>query len=630
MPVTNLVGDQRADEKSAESYRPIGDYAIIGDCRSAALVSREGAIDWLCWPAFASPSIFAALLDAGRGGRFVIQPEGVFRTERRYVPGTNVLETIFHTESGSVLLRDAMPVLSEHDKRMRLTAEREILREVVGLSGAVSVRVRYEPKPGYARPRAMLRDRGWAGIWCESGPGVLVLRGDAPLAVAPGGEVAGGTALVRAGARLAFALTYSEDGPAVIPALGDAARERMAGTIAWWERWIAACTYDGPYREAVRRSVLTLKLMCYAPSGAVVAAPTTSLPERIGGERNWDYRYCWLRDAAFTLRALMALGYEDEAAAYSDWLLHSTRLSWPRLQVLYNVYGETRLRERTLDHLEGYRGSAPVRIGNGAHDQVQLDVYGEVADAVVRVVTNRAFFDRDTVQFLDGIGRTVCDRWREPDSGIWEPRSGPRHYTHSKALCWVALDRLIDLHERFGIALDVARYRDERAALRAEIERHGYNAALGSYTQVFDGDTLDASLLTLPWYGYIEATHPRMASTLARVRERLGVGALLHRYLADSDDGLTPGEGAFGLCSFWAIDCLARGGQSDLARRQFEEMLGYANDVGLFAEEIAIGSGEHLGNFPQAFTHVGVINAALTLREMGDGNAVPPEERDSR
>jgi GH15 family glucan-1,4-alpha-glucosidase len=606
-----------ASTPTTERYPPIGDYAIIGNCRGAALVSCEGSLDWLCWPQFDSPSIFAALLDAEQGGRFSIRPIGAFRTQRRYLPDTNVLETIFHTADGSLVLHDVMSIASEEDTQNELVAEHEILRGLEGLTGEVEVEIVYEPRPGYARQAVSLEQRGQLGVWCRVGRGTLVLRGEVPLDIAADKRSVRSLVRIRTGERRYLSLSYSEDGPAVIPALGASARSRVEQSVQWWRKWTGRCTYEGPYRDRVVRSLLALKLMCFAPSGAVIAAPTTSLPEKIGGVRNWDYRYCWLRDASYTVRALLELGYEEEAEAYCGWLLHATRLTWPKLQVVYDVYGKARLPEDELDHLEGYAGSRPVRIGNGAHDQIQLDVYGEVLDAISRVANGPDFFDRDTVRFLNGLGRTVCEQWREPDAGIWEGRSEPKHYTHSKVLCWVALDRLIELHETHGLQIDADRFLAEREAIRDAVERRGYNEHLGSYTQVFDGDTLDASLLTLPWYGYIDGTHPRMIATLGRIRERLGHEALIYRYADDADDGFPSGEGAFGVCGFWAVDCQVRCGHIGAATEAFEQLMGYANDVGLYAEETDVESGAALGNFPQAFTHLGLINAALTLAANG-------------
>ena len=601
--------------QGSDPYPPIGDYALIGDGRSAALVSRDGSIDWLCWPRFDSPSIFAALLDTARGGRFRVRPTGTFRSERRYLPDTNVLETVFHTASGAVALRDLMPVVSEEDKRAALIPEHEVLREVEGLVGQVDLEVVYSPRPDYGRKHPDLISRGAFGLWCEGTGSAVVLHSDLPLQVSPDRQNAYGVATIASGERKHLSLVYSADAPGVIPLLEDAARDRIERSVRWWRDWANRGTYDGPYRDAVMRSALVLKLMTYAPSGAVVAAPTTSLPEEIGGVRNWDYRYCWLRDASLTLRALFDLGYAEEAEAYLSWILHATRLTWPELQVLYDVFGEAHLPESELSHLSGYANSRPVRVGNDAHGQLQLDVYGEVIDAVTRFASRGGHVDRDTARMLNGLGETVCRRWREPDEGIWEGRAGRFHHTHSKVLCWVTLDRLIALHDTGRLRVDRDRFRSERDAIRTAIEARGYNPRLDSYTRLFDGDDLDASLLTLPLYGYHEGTHPRMRATCQRVHERLARDGLVYRY--QTDDGLPPGEGAFGICSFWAVECRARGGDVEGATEAFERLLACANDVGLLGEEIDPETGAALGNFPQAFTHVGLINAALTLAECG-------------
>ena len=617
-------------------YPPIDDYALIGDCRSAGLISGDGSLDWLCLPRFDSSSVFAALLDAREGGRFRIRPVGEYSSERRYLPDTNVLETTFRCPSGAFVLRDLMSVSSEEDKRASLTPEHEVLREIEGIDGEVEVEVLYGPRLDYGLTRPVLERQWDHSLRCEVGGAALILRSELPLELEGDSRGASGAVRIRTGERKYLSLTYSREAPAVIAPLGEAARERIERTVRWWQEWANRCTYEGPYRDAVVRSAVALKLMTYAPSGALVAAPTTSLPEALGGVRNWDYRYCWLRDASFTLRALYALGYREEAEAYIGWLLHATRLTWPELHVLYDVFGEARLPERELVHLEGYAGSRPVRIGNDAQGQLQLDVYGEVINGAARFLDRGGRVDRDTSRMLDGLGRTVCKRWREPDEGIWEGRSGRFHNTHSKVLCWVALDRLIEMHEAGYLDVSVDLFRANRDEVRKEIEAHGYNERIGSYTRTFDGEEMDASLLTLPLYGYIEGAHPRMRSTCARIHEKLATGELIHRYETGTDDGLPPGEGAFGICSFWAVECVARGGNIEGATQAFEQLLAYANDVGLFAEEIDPDTGAALGNFPQAFTHIGLINAALTLAEYREGNApaaaelpssdIPPED----
>lgn len=606
----------------AEQETPIADYALIGDGRSAALISRDGSLDWLCWPCFDSPSLFAALLDPDRGGRFRIRPTGSFRAARRYLPDTNVLETVFSCQSGSVALRDLMPVAAETERRSVPEPEHEILREVEALEGEVELDVLYAPRPDYGRVAPHLFDRGPFGIWCETGRGVLVMRDELGSRLSPDKQTASGVVRLRAGERRHLSLAYGREAPMVVPLLGEAARSRVEQTVRWWRDWVDGCRYRGPYRNAVVRSSLALKLLAFAPSGALVAAPTTSLPERSGGDKNWDYRFCWLRDAAFTVRCFFGLGYDAEAESFLDWLLHATRLTRPQLQVVYDVFGEARLPERTLDHLAGYSNALPVRIGNDAHRQFQLDVYGEVADAAAIAATQGVRFDREAIQMLNGLGRTVCARWREPDAGIWESRSRHIHYTHSKVLCWVALDRLVRLHEKYGFALDGGRFRAEREAIRAEIEARGFSPGLGTYTRRFDGDDLDASLLLLPLYGYIDAAHPRMRATTDHVLATLGRGPLVYRYPAIDDQGQSTGEGTFGACAFWAVEARARGGDIPGAQDTFEHLLNYANDVGLFAEEIAADSGQALGNFPQAFTHIGLIGAALTLAECA-GNGAP-------
>jgi GH15 family glucan-1,4-alpha-glucosidase len=596
------------------AYRPIGDYALVGDSRSAALVSSAGSIDWLCWPRFDSPSIFAALLDVRHGGRFAIAPAGPFTATRHYVGDTAILETTFRAAGGVVRLTDLMPVASEAQKARELSPDHELLRHVECLSGTVDIDVLFDPRPDYGRVTPRLIHRQPFGLVCEHRAQVMALQSEIPMTAGaePGAR---GHVRLRAGETRTLSLTYDRWLPLVLMPLGGAAAARIARSREWWDDWIRACRYDGPCAEAVHRSAITLKLLTYAPSGAVIAAPTMSLPEEIGGVRNWDYRYCWLRDASLTLRAFDDLGFVVESEAFLAWLLHATRLTWPELQVLYTVYGEARVPEAILDHLEGYARSAPVRVGNAAVDQLQLDTYGEVIDAAWRYVARGGQLDRTTARTLAGLGHTVVRRWREPDEGLWEPRSGRQHHTHSKTMCWVALDRLVRLCERGQIRMDSARLARERDAIRDAIEARGYSPRLGSYASVLDTEALDASLLLLSLVGYADPRSPRMRGTLARVREQLGVNGLLYRY-RNEDDGLAGSEGAFGICSFWGVEARALQGDVAAARGEFEHLLSFGNDVGLFAEEIDPADGAALGNFPQAFTHVGLINAAVTLARL--------------
>ncbi len=606
---------------------PIKDYAMIGDCHSAALISRRGSLDWLCLPRFDSPSIFGALLDDERGGRFAVRPIGPFHGEQRYLGDTAVLETRFTTESGKVRLVDAMPVAAEAEKHRALRPAHEVLRIVEGLEGDVELDIVCDPQPDYARARLRVRNRGALGLYYESGNQVLTVRSDLPLEPGPNPSAAVGRTRIRAGERHVVSLCVTHGEPAVLTTANGDAQTRLDQTMRWWEAWSARCRYAGPYRAAVVRSAITLKLMTFAPSGAVVAAPTTSLPEAPGGVRNWDYRYCWLRDASLTLQALFDLGYRPEAEAYLSWLLHTTRSIRLAPQVAYGVFGERRLPETDLTHLRGYDGARPVRIGNGAVTQLQLDNYGELTDAVYEFITRGGRLNRQTARLLTDLGRIVCRRWREPDEGIWEIRGGRRHHTHSKAMCWVALDRLIRLHDEAHLVAPVAWFRRERDAIRETIEARGYSETLRSYTATLDGDDVDASLLLLARYGYVSADAPRMRATYERVLDRLGSNALLFRYRS-APDGLPAGEGAFGACSFWAVETRARQGHTTAAAATFERLLSLGNAVGLFAEEIDPETGAALGNFPQAFTHVALIDAALMLAERaGTPGARHPAER---
>jgi len=605
----------------------IDDYAIIGDCRSAALVSRDGSIDWLCWPRFDSPSIFGALLDEA-GGKWSIAPASPFRVERRYIADTNVLQTRFQTATGSLLLTDLMPVASEGEKRHLLLPEHEILRIAECKGGEIDLEMVFDPRPGYGREKPLVRSAGKLGLRMETRCGLLVLRTDMPLDMSGAGPIRA-RSVIRTSESLHFSLTLATEWQAVFPPLGRWSLESVRRSISWWKQWASRLTYRGPAREAVMRSALALKLLIYAPSGAILAAPSNSLPERIGGDLNWDYRFCWLRDASLTVHALYGLGYAEEAEAFVSWLLHATRLTQPELRILYDVHGRKPGSERTLAHVAGYRGSRPVRVGNAAFDQLQLDVYGEVIQAGTEFVRREGDLDGEMRRMLCAFGEYVCRNWQRPDQGIWEPRSGRAHNTHSRLLCWAALDRLLELHRKGYLpGAPADKFAEHREKIRREIETRAWNPALQSYVAHLDGDRLDASLLRIPWYGFEKASSERMRKTWARIRERLGAdGGLLYRYrTADS-----LGEGAFGICSFWGAEYLALGGGTvEEAQDLFERLCGFANDVGLLAEEIDPATGHALGNFPQAFTHVGLIGSALSLARRLEGREPVPRELPAR
>ncbi|MFL6649706.1 MAG: glycoside hydrolase family 15 protein [Sulfurifustaceae bacterium] len=611
---------QAAADAERRAYPPISDYAVIGDCRTMALVSSQGSIDWLCLPHFSGPSVFSALLDRANGGCFAVHPSGRYTSERRYIGDTPVLQTTFRSPTGVLVVTDLMPVLPEKRYDESLRPQRELLRCLTVSSGEVEIDVRYAPRPDYARRAPRLQRRGACGWACADRDSLYLLHTDIDLQPLPDGTELRGRARLRAGEKRFLSLTYVKADIGVMLPLGAQAEGRIAATQQWWQAWAHRCHYCGAYRTPVIRSMLTLKLLCYELSGAVVAAATTSLPEAPGGVRNWDYRYCWLRDASRTRGTMMDLGYDGEADAFLGWLLHATRLTWPKLQVLYDVYGETSVPEQRLDHLEGYAGARPVRIGNAAHRQLQLDAYGSVVLAAYDFATHGGVLNPYEARFLRGLGNTVCRSWRLPDHGIWEMPGGPRHHTYSKLMCWVALDRLLRLNAMGKIQVPAARFGAARDAIAVAIETHGYNAELGGYSAYFDAPFPDASLLLMARYNYRPAGDPRLAATFERIERDLAEGELLRRYPAGCD-GLPGREGAFVITSFWAVDYLARCGRVAQARERFEQLLARANDVGLYSEEIDGQTGAALGNFPQAFSHVGLIVTALTLDDTEQGKS---------
>jgi GH15 family glucan-1,4-alpha-glucosidase len=596
----------------ASEISKIQDYAIIGNGRSAALISKHGSIDWLCWPRFDSASIFAAILDPEIGGAWRIHPAQESTVSRRYIDDTNVLETIFSSSSGKIVLTDFMPVASEEQKKLMLWPEHELVRQVKCTEGKVDLIVEFEPRPDYGRITPRIVNGGKLGWRIELGTLAFTLQADIELSSQTNHGLRSNFTL-QDGDLVAFSLSFSADAPAVIPPLGELITEKLNLTTNCWRQWSAQSTYQGRYQRHVIRSALVLKLLSYAPSGAIVAAPTTSLPERIGGDLNWDYRFAWLRDASFTVHALFGLGYKDDAAAFVDWLLHSTRLTRPELRVVYDVFGECPLGERELSHLRGHGGSRPVRIGNAAIEQLQLDVYGEVVEAVSHFMHEIERLDRDVQGMLRQCAEYVCRHWREPDNGIWEERGQRRHYTHSRLMCWVALDRLLQMQARGQLkGIPVAKCITERKQIREQIEMLAWNAKLEAYTQACSSDTIDANVLLLAYHGFEEASSRRMQQTYRRIRESLCPRpGLMHR----SEQSKNRHEGTFTICSFWEADFLARSGRVREAHEIFDATLGYANDIGLFAEEIDPETGDALGNFPQGFTHLGLINAALSINE---------------
>ncbi|HEY3110215.1 MAG TPA: glycoside hydrolase family 15 protein [Chloroflexota bacterium] len=614
-------------------YLPIADYAVIGDCHTAALVSREGSIDWFCPGRFDWPAALCRLLDAGRGGYFQVRPTAIHTARRRYRGPTNVLDTVFRTRTGRVRLTDFMAIDRRKWERKGydVGSYRQIVRLIDGIDGEVELEALFKPTHGYATEPTRLDVVPDAGALAADAGHWLTLAAPGWTLQPDGQGAVRAVQSVPAGQRCSLTLTYSQDRDAAARALEPAdLAARLEGTLHYWQGWAEECTYRGPYRDQVVRSALTLKLLTYEPTGAIVAAPTTSLPERIGGVRNWDYRFSWLRDSSQILFALMTVGYYDEALDFLRWLrLANQRSRLARPQILYRVDGDPDCRERELPHLEGYRCSRPVRIGNGAADQLQLDVYGELLNAAaVRYrcgtgITARAGRLRDRRlpppsaeiwSLLRSLVEQAAASWRQPDSGIWEVRGGPRPFLYSRLMCWVALDRGIRLARCYGLDAPLEAWTRRRRQIRRAILAHGCDRRSGAFVQSFDNDALDASALAIPRVGFLRPTDPRVLSTIERVKSELMENRLVRRYRTEeTEDGLPDGEGAFVLCSFWLVDALALAGRVDEAEELFGRVIGYANDLGLLAEEVEPASGELLGNFPQGFSHLGLIVSAVNI-----------------
>lgn len=590
-------------------YVPICDYAIIGDMRSAALVGLNGGIDWCCLPDFDSASVFACILDAERGGRFRIAPALSHSAEQRYLPATNVVVTTFHTETGGAELCDFMPVTTDG----RRTRFAEIHRRVKCTRGTIEIIVRFKPRLNYGATRTRIVPRRNGVLATDDEDEVITLATPQDLWWQLEDDAATVRLSLCEGDSAWFVLRYDDD--EVFPVEQYDSTRKLDDTIAFWNTWTSKIQYRGRYRHNVERSALALKLMCFEPSGAIIAAPTTSLPEEIGGIRNWDYRFTWLRDSAFVLDALHVLGQLDEADRFMSFLRRITRKSaTPHLQIMYGIDGERELTERTLEHLEGYRGSAPVRVGNGAYDQLQLDVYGEILDTAYRWSRAHAVGE-GTWMSLQSIVDWVATNWRRPDSGIWEVRAGQQQYVMSKVMCWVALDRGVRLAEEFDLPADLPRWRTERDAVKNDVLEKGWSERKQSFVQYYGSDALDASNLVIPMVRFLPPDDPKVHGTvMATLRELTGDDQeLVYRYR--NDDGLQGEEGVFSICTFWLAHALVLCGERDRGERIFQRMLKHANHVGLYSEELNAATGEFLGNFPQAFTHIALINCASVLAE---------------
>jgi GH15 family glucan-1,4-alpha-glucosidase len=601
------LGMNQLDEatRRIDGYAPLRHYAAIGDGRTVALVARDGSIDWLPMPNLDSASVFAAILDRRRGGSFTLEPACPHRVERRYLPGTNVVETTFITDRGTARVTDALTLPGNC-----LEPFRELQRRVDGVSGRVSFRWRIEPRFGYGSGQSRLDRRSGLPVATAGADALAVCAFGAGEPTIETDAISGGfDAVVGESSVLALAFAHKE--PLVFPTR-DALERRFEATVATWRRWSDGREYAGPWREAVIRSALALKLLVFAPSGAIAAAGTTSLPEQLGGaSRNWDYRFSWIRDSAFAIDALLHLGCHAEAQAYFWWLMHATQLTAPRLRVLYELDGGTQTGETTLP-LAGYRGSRPVRVGNEAAGQLQLDTYGELLQTAWLYAADGNRIDRDVGRRLAAFADFACSNWREPDSGIWELRGEQLHFTQSKMMCAIALDRACGLAGQGLIPRGhMMRWKAAAADIRQFVDANCWSVQKHSYTRFAGGDTLDASLLLAVLHGYADPNGPRLRSTIDAISRELADGPFVHRHL---DDDIT-GEGAFIACSFWLAEALARSGRPDHAAALMQELVDLSNDVGVYSEEIAPADGAFLGNIPQGLSHLALISAATAIAE---------------
>jgi GH15 family glucan-1,4-alpha-glucosidase len=595
----------------------IEDYALIGDCETAALVGRDGSIDWLCWPAFDSDACFAALLGNERNGRWLIAPAGkVVQSKRRYWDNTLILETMFETDGGTVALIDFMPPRGKAS---------DVIRFVHGISGRVKLRMELIIRFGFGASIPWVkRSEEPFTLLAIAGPDMAVLR--TPIETRGENMTTVADFEVGEGETVPFVLTY---GPSHLP-VPDAVNPAIAlgETEDFWTEWCNRCTYEGEHRALVLRSLITLKALTYAPTGGIVAAPTTSLPEKLGGARNWDYRFCWLRDATFTLLALMNSGYTEEAAAWYSWLSRAAAGSPADMQIMYGIMGHRRLLEWEAAWLPGYQGAQPVRIGNAAHAQLQLDVYGELLDAFYQARVAKLHLGRETWDLSAAALKHVAEVWDHPDHGIWERRGQPKHYVFSKVMCWVAFDRAVKGAERFGFEGPVQQWRQLRDTIRDDVCKRGFDRELNSFVESYDAKILDASLLLLPAVGFLPASDPRIRGTIMAIETHMmRDGFVLRHDPREVSDEIQPIEGAFLACSLWLADACVLAGEIGKAQTLFDRVVRLANDLGLFAEEYDSVAARQTGNFPQALTHIALINTAHNLDEATKASQKPAMQR---
>jgi GH15 family glucan-1,4-alpha-glucosidase len=606
-----------ASSGAPAASQPVANYGLLADCNSAALVDRDGSIDWLCVPRYDSDAVFARLLDPD-AGHWSIRPSRPYRAERRYLPGTLVVETTFTTDTGQVRLSDAMAFAEgQRGHDLGFDAPHELVRSVEGVSGQVELELELAPRPQYGliKPLVRLEDRGARTF----GAGRLTVRSAVPLEVEDATMRAAFT--VAEGDRLGFSVRWApaEARYAPPPTPPEAVALRIADTAEAWRSWEAEHDiYEGPHRELVRLSARVLKGLTYRPTGAIVAAPTTSLPETVGGERNWDYRFSWIRDSSLTIEALYIGSCPDEAEEFVSFMTSSAggRAGEGSLQIMYGIGGEHDLSERELPHLRGWRDSRPVRVGNGAWDQVQLDVYGELLNSLWLYREQLGELHMEIQAFVADLADTAARRWMETDSGMWEMRGEPRHHLSSKVLCWTALDRAVKLAPQLGRHAKTEEWEAARDQIRAAVLERGWSERKQAFAQSFDSDELDAAQLLMPILGFLPADDERMRSTIEAIASELTEDGLVLRYRNEEGlnaDGLTGEEGTFTICSFWLVSCLAKAGELERAEALFDRLAGYANDLGLLAEEIDTANCEQLGNFPQAFSHIGLITAAWEI-----------------